>query len=185
MQTEKIQLMEYEMAAEKKDQPKNENEEKEGEEKALEKKGSSLKIIIIIVLVLIVLGGAATAAYLFLFKSKPQPVEKKPVEQVKPQVVIFYSLEPYIVNLVDNEGERYAKVVMQLELSDQSVADELNMIKPKLRDSILDLLCAKTYKEMMDPIGKQRLRDEIILRANSYVTRGKVLKVYFTEFVIQ
>jgi flagellar protein FliL len=173
------------MAAERKDQPSDENEEKEGKEKIPEKKGSSLKLIIIIMLVLIVLGGAAAAAYLFLFKPKPQLVEKKPAEQVKQQVVIFYSLEPYIVNLLDNEGERYAKIVMQLELSDQSVADELNIIKPKLRDSILDLLSAKTYKEMMDPIGKQRLRDEIILRANSYVTKGKVIKVYFTEFVIQ
>jgi len=63
--------------------------------------------------------------------------------------------------------------------------DELNLLKPKLRDSILDLLSAKTYKEMMDPIGKQRLRDEIALRANAYLTKGKIIKVYFTEFVIQ
>jgi flagellar FliL protein len=46
-------------------------------------------------------------------------------------------------------------------------------------------LSAKNYKEMMDPIGKQRLRDEIVMRANQYATKGKVTKVYFTEFIIQ
>jgi len=37
----------------------------------------------------------------------------------------------------------------------------------------------------MEPAGKQRLRDEIVLRLNSFLTKGKVLKVYFTEFIVQ
>jgi flagellar protein FliL len=169
-------------AADKKD----EKELNEGEEQAQEKKKSSaLKWIIIIVIIVVVLGGAGTGAYLFLFKSKATLAEKKPAEQVKPLVAIFWPLDPFIVNLIDNEGDRYLKVVMQLELSDQPVLEELNLLKPKVRDSILDLLSAKAYKEMIDPIGKQRLRDEIVLRANGYLTKGKVIKVYFTEFVIQ
>jgi flagellar FliL protein len=169
-------------AAEKKDL-KDEKEEKEGEQEAPAKKGSALKWIIIILIVVIVLGGAGAGAFFFL--SKSPSTEKKPSEQAKLQAIIFWSMDPYIVNLIDNEGERYAKVVIQLELSDQAAVEELNLIKPKLRDSILDLLSAKTYKEMMDPIGKQRLRDEIAIRANGVLTKGKVLKVYFTDFVIQ
>jgi flagellar basal body-associated protein FliL len=37
----------------------------------------------------------------------------------------------------------------------------------------------------MKPAAKQRLRDEIVLRVNSFLTKGKILKVYFTEFVVQ
>ncbi len=125
------------------------------------------------------------AVYFFFIKSVGPDDVKKPVEQTKPQVSVFWPMDPFIVNLIDNEGERYLKVVMQLELTDQQVVEELNFVKPKLRDSILDLLSAKTYKEMMDPIGKQRLRDEIVMRANLYTTKGKVSKVYFTEFIIQ
>ena len=162
----------------------SENEEKEGEEKVPEKKsGSVLKLIIILIIVLVLVGAGAGAFY-FLSKSKAPSAEKKP-EQAKSLVAVFWPMDPFIVNLVDNEGERYLKIVMQLELSDQSVVEELNLLKPKIRDTILDLLSAKNYKEMMDPIGKQRLRDEIVMRVNSYTTRGKVLKVYFTEFVIQ
>jgi len=165
---------------------KDEKDEKEGEEQVPEKKkGSALKWIIIAVIAVFVLGGAGAGAYFFLLKSKQPSAEKKHAEQTKLQVAVFWPMDPFIVNLIDNEGERYLKVVMQMELSDQPAVEELNLLKPKIRDNILDLLSAKTYKEMMDPIGKQRLRDEIALRANGYLTKGKVLKVYFTEFVIQ
>lgn len=165
---------------------KNEKDDNEGEEQVPEKKkGSALKWIIIGVIAVLVLGGAGAGAYFFLFKAKTPAADKKVAEQAKPQPAIFWPMDAFIVNLVDNDGERYLKAVMQLELSDQAAVEELNLLKPKLRDSILDLLSAKTYKEMVDPIGKQRLRDEIALRANGYLTKGKIVKVYFTEFVIQ
>ncbi len=165
---------------------KDKKEETEGEEPVPEqKKGSSLKWIIIAVIAVLVLGGGGAGAYFFLFKSHPPAAEKKQAEAAKPVVAVFWPMDPFIVNLIDNEGERYLKVVMQLELSDQLALEELNLLKPKIRDSILDLLSAKTFKEMIDPIGKQRLRDEIALRANGFLTKGKIVKVYFTEFVIQ
>lgn len=177
-----IQLTETIMA----DAAKKDEEEKEGEDQVSEKKkGSALKWIIIAVVAVFVLGGAGAGAYFFFLKPKPAAEAKKQAEQVKLQTAVFWPMEPFIVNLVDNEGERYLKVVMQLELSEQAVMEELNLLKPKVRDNILDLLSAKTYKEMMDPIGKQRLREEIALRANGYLTKGKIIKVYFTEFVIQ
>jgi len=47
------------------------------------------------------------------------------------------------------------------------------------------LLGAKTYRELMDTAGKQRLREEIAMRLNSFLPNAKVTQVYFTEFVIQ
>jgi flagellar FliL protein len=165
---------------------KNDKDEEEGEEQVPEKKkGSALKWIIIAVVAVLILGGAGAGAYFFLVKSKAPAAEKKAAEQARLQAAIFWPMDPFIVNLIDNEGERYLKVVLQLEISDQPAVEELNLIKPKVRDSILDLLSSKTYKEMIDPIGKQRLRDEIALRANGYLAKGKIVKVYFTEFVIQ
>lgn len=144
-------------------------------------------LIIILVVVLLLLAGGGTAAYFLFFKAKPQPAAAKPAVQEQTKISIFWPMEPFIVNLLDNETERYLKVVMQLELSDQKTADEMKRLTPKLRDTILDLLSSKTYKEMIDPLGKQRLRDEIAMRMNMNLdeSKGKVLKVYFTEFVIQ
>jgi flagellar protein FliL len=164
-----------------KDEEENENED----QKPPEKKGSKLKLIIIIVVVFLLLAGGGSAAYFLFFKAKSATGEKKSAAQEKPKESVFWPLEPFIVNLIDNEGERYLKVVMQLELSDQAMLAEMKLLSPKLRDTILDLLSSKTYKEMIDPLGKQRLRDEIAMRMNMNVKTGKVLKVYFTEFVIQ
>lgn len=168
-----------------KDEVDENEDETEGEAKP-EKKGSPLKLIIIIAVVLLLLGGGGAAAYFLLVKGKSQSAEKKPDAQ-HAQMVVFWPMEPFIVNLMDNEGERYLKVVMQLELSDQTMVEEMKKMNPKLRDNILELLSAKTYKDMMDPLGKQRLRDEIVMRMNMTVnsSKGKVNKVYFTEFVIQ
>lgn len=168
------------------DEEENENEA----EPAPEKKGSKLTLIIIIAVALLLVAGGGSAAYFMFFKDKPTSTvagQKKPAGKEKPQVTVFWPMDPFIVNLIDNEGERYLKIVMQLELSDQKMVDEMKIMTPKLRDTILDLLSSKTYKEMIDPLGKQRLRDEIAMRMNMNVdaSKGKVTKVYFTEFIIQ
>ena len=101
--------------------------------------------------------------------------------------IIAQNIVTSFVNLLDNETERYLKVTMQVELSEQRTVDELRRLNPMLRDTILDLLTSKTYREMIDPLGKQRLRDEIATRLNMILdhNKGRVNKVYFTEFVIQ
>jgi flagellar protein FliL len=175
-------------AAEKKKKDVKEDAEDENEKEGEgqpEKKGSKLKLIIIIVVVVALLGGGGAAAYFIFFKAKSQTADKK--QEAKPLIAVFLPMDPFIVNLIDNEGERYLKVVMQLELSDQLMLEDVKKINPKIRDAILELLAAKTYKEMIDPLGKQKLRDEIAMRTNLLINspKGKVVKVYFTEFVIQ
>jgi len=165
----------------------SDEENQEGQVKGAGGKKSKLPLIIILVVVVLLIAGGATGAYFFFFQPKPQSAEVKaaPTEPLK--VTIFFPMEPFIVNLLDNESERYLKVTIQMELSEQRTADELRRLNPMLRDTILDLLTSKTYREMIDPLGKQRLRDEIATRVNMILdqTKGKVNKVYFTEFVIQ
>ena len=144
-------------------------------------KGPLLKWILIISIVLVLVIGGAGAGYYFFMKTPA----KKAVVQAPPVIGTVYPMEPFIINLQDNQGERYLKLIMQLEISDPLAIKELDMLKPRMRDNILDLLSAKTYKELMDVGGKQRLREEILMRLNSIVSTTKITKVYFTEFVVQ
>jgi flagellar FliL protein len=96
-----------------------------------------------------------------------------------------WPMDAFVVNIAETNGERYLKIVIQLEVSDPGVGPELEQLKPRIRDSILDLLTPKTYKDLMDMAGKQRLREDIAGRINNILQRGKVTKVYFTDFVIQ
>jgi flagellar FliL protein len=152
----------------------------EEEQPAEPKKKSKLKLIIIASVVLIVvIAGTVTGFYFF----KSTEVKKSVAE--KPIVLTIWPMEAFVINIAETNGERYLKLVMQLEVSDPDVVKELDQLKPRLRDSILDLLTSKTYKDLMDLAGKQRLREEIAGRINNILQRGKVTKVYFTDFVVQ
>jgi flagellar FliL protein len=141
-----------------------------------------MKLIIIIAAALVVLLAAGGGGWYFLSKSPPDKHETK---EQKPLVVSVWPMEAFIVNVADSNGDRYLKLVVQLEVSDPSTIAELDQLKPRLRDSILDLLTSKPYKDLIDPAGKQRLREDIAGRVNNALTKGKVTKVYFTEFVMQ
>lgn len=156
------------------------SETQAAENGAPKKKKSLLKWIIIGVTALTVMGGGAFGAIQYMGLSK----EKKQ-QTAKQAPAALWPMEPFIVNLADNQGDRYLKAALELEVSDPACLAELNQIKPKLRDNILDLLTAKTYKDLTDIAGKQRLRDEIGMRLNSFLGSCKVTKVYITEFVIQ
>jgi flagellar FliL protein len=152
----------------------------EEEQPAEPKKKSKLKLIIIASVVLIVvIAGTVTGFYFFT-----KPEVKKPTAE-KPIVLTIWPMEAFVINIAETNGERYLKIVIQLEVSDPDVVKELEQLKPRLRDSILDLLTSKTYKDLMDLAGKQRLREEIAGRINNILQRGKVTKVYFTDFVVQ
>jgi flagellar FliL protein len=133
--------------------------------------------------VFVLLGAGTFGAIYFL--SNSGEAKKAATPPTSPLIGTMWQIDPFIVNLADNQGERYLKVVMQLEVSDPMVSAQLEQLKPKLRDNVMDLLTAKSYAELMDSGGKQRLRDEIVLRLNSFLTKGGIVKVYFTEFVIQ
>lgn len=158
----------------------------EKEEQAVEqvppKKTLPIKKIIIIgvaVLVVVTAGVVGSIYYKKMF-SKKESTEQQAV------VGAIWPMDPFIVNIQDQgTTDRYLKIIIELDISDKNCIPELNQLKPKLRDNVLDLLSSKSYKDIMDISGKQRLREELMLRMNSFLTGGKITKVYFTEFVVQ
>jgi flagellar FliL protein len=162
---------------------KDSREEKEVREVPAEApKKSKGKLIIIIAAAAVILLAAGGGGLYFFTKSGSE----KPAESVqKPAVLSVWPMEAFIVNVADTNGDRYLKLIIQLEVSDATVITELEQLKPRLRDSILDLLTSKPYKDLIDPSGKQRLREDIAGRVNNALNKGKVTKVYFTDFVMQ
>jgi len=146
------------------------------------KKGSLMKWLIIGVAGFIIIAGCIAGGVLY-FQHATEGKGNQKTEKAGPGVL--WALDPFIVNLADNNSERYLKVVMQLEVSGQEDPKALDEFKPKFRDCILDILSSKSCGELMDVSGKQRLREDISVKLNSLLTKGKIKRVYFTEFVIQ
>lgn len=159
------------------DEDRNENLEEKDSTKGAKK--SIVKWIICGALILI-LGAAGLGGWRYyetrLVTSKKAKVE--PVEAI-------WSIGTVVVNLMDGKGDRYLKTTIQIEVSSGDCLSELDLLKPKIIDNILDLLSSKKYGEIVGFEGKQRLREEISMRLNSYLNKGRIKQVYFTEFIIQ
>ena len=161
-----------------------EKEEELEEEKEEPKKSKKSIIKLIAVFFGVVIFGAAGFAGWTYYKSHISGSEKTGGEQTvqKPGI---WSMGSLVVNLMDDNGERYLKATIQIEVSNQDCLSELELLKPKVMDSILGLLSSKSYKDIVGFEKKQRLKDEIAVRLNGYLIKGQVRRVYFTEFLIQ
>lgn len=92
-------------------------------------------------------------------------------------------LETFLVNVAGSRGRKLLKINMELEVDGNEVQGELEKLKPKIRDIIIITLSSKTYAEVSTREGKEGMRDEIKDQVNLFLTKGKIKRVYFTEFI--
>lgn len=93
-------------------------------------------------------------------------------------------LETFLVNVSGSRGRRLVKINMVLEVSNAEVQEEVEKIKPKIRDYIIIIASSKTFAEISTKEGKDALRDEIKNQINLFLTKGQIAKVFFTEFIL-
>ena len=93
-------------------------------------------------------------------------------------------METFLVNLAGTHGNKLVKIDMELEVDGPKVEDELDKRKPQIRDIIIILLSSKTYDQVTTKEGKESLRDEVKETVNSFLVKGKIKKVYFTNFIV-
>lgn len=105
-------------------------------------------------------------------------------EQAKPEEVgKVIPLETFIVNLAGSKGRKVLKVNMELEVKGQEVIQEIDNRKAQIRDFIIIILSSKSYDEVSAKEGKDALRNEIKDNINSFLSKGKIINVYFTELI--
>lgn len=93
-------------------------------------------------------------------------------------------LPPITVNLSEPSGRRYLKLGMEVEVN-SDVAAQLKAQNARIRDAVIMLLAGKTYGEVASPDGKVLLKAEIAARLNQILGAQKVVRVYFTDFVVE
>jgi flagellar protein FliL len=92
-------------------------------------------------------------------------------------------METFLVNLAGSRGNKVAKINLELEVDGPKVTEEIEKRKPQVRDIIIILLSSKTFDQVSTKEGKDFLRDEIRDTVNSFLTKGHIKRVYFTEFI--
>lgn len=165
----------------------------EKKDTAEEQGGSKNKLFIIIgaVLLLLLIGGGA--GWWFFLKEKPVPQEEQdpaanvpvPVLQQQSQIGPMVNIEEFIVNIISGDAAHYVKASITVELTNEDVQSEVEQRMPQMRDAILLLISNKTYEELQDLQGKKQLKAELTSKLNSFLQSGKVVSIYFTNFVVQ
>lgn len=147
------------------------------------KKKSGLMLIIVLLAVLAVGGGGA---YWWFAGRAHEGAEAKPAV-VKPPV--FHTLEPFTVNLAEENGDHYLQVAVVFELADDKAVEKVKTYLPVIRNRILLLLSAKHPSELATADGKKALVAELVTAARDSMPgdtpeRG-VTGAYLGAFVIQ
>ena len=165
---------------------------KQNVEQPVKKKGKRILLLVPVVLILLVaiIAGAAKMGLLpipGLAKKKEISAKTKKAETTDPEVSMgfIYSMKPFIVNLADESGGRYLKVKFEMELNSKELVPEIESRMPQLTDSVIMLLSSRSFEDIANYEGKDRMRNEIMLRLNSFLTTGFIRRIYFTEFVMQ
>lgn len=169
-----------------KEEEKKAEEEKE-EQDIVQKKVFPVKIIVMAILALTLFGGGA-----FVWKSgilsKPfakETPQSSDENNTKRDIGPIYPLENFIVNLIGGSGKSYLKARLDLELSNDKLKEEIDKRLPQFRDTILILLSSKSHGDIKSLEGKFQLRTEIISMLNQHLRTGKVVNIYFTDFIVQ
>lgn len=147
-------------------------------------------IILVVVNMLVVMG---VGFMLWKNSQKPTSTIDQVVEGVhkddkaeaeKPEEVgKVIPLETFIVNLAGSKGRKVLKVNMELEIKGEDILQEIENRKAQIRDFIIIILSSKTYEEVSTKEGKDNLRNEIKDQVNSFLSKGKIMNVYFTELI--
>lgn len=93
-------------------------------------------------------------------------------------------LPPITVNLADPAGRRYLKLAMEVEVN-ADVSEELKGQSARIRDAVIMLLAGKSYADVSTPDGKVLLKAEVAARLNQILGAQRVVRVYFTDFVVE
>lgn len=97
-------------------------------------------------------------------------------------------LETFVVNLAGSKGRKVLKVNMELEVKgnkdgDGNIISEIETRKAQIRDFIIIILSSKSYEEISTKDGKDFLRNEIKDNINTFLSKGKITNVFFTEII--
>jgi flagellar FliL protein len=107
-----------------------------------------------------------------------EPAEKKHTGQ-------YHQYESFVVSIFDREKVHYLRIKVALEVSNPEIIPELEAKDPQIKDSMIFVLGDFTVRELLDNQAKLLVKEVLLKTLNKILGKGKVVDIYFTEFVVQ
>jgi flagellar basal body-associated protein FliL len=102
----------------------------------------------------------------------------------EPEVKATVALGAVVVNL-KGEARRYLRVGVSLGLPAPADAKEVEEHKSELLDLFISVFSSTELETLTSDEGKSELKETLLERMHEELRLHKVVRVYFTEFVIQ
>ncbi|MCB1478698.1 MAG: flagellar basal body-associated FliL family protein [Tepidamorphaceae bacterium] len=167
--------------AEEEDQIEGGSEDGAEEGAAPSKKKKLLKLAMIGGVVLLIAGGAAGAWFMGLFSGGEDTVVA-----AQPKPSFYFDLPEMIVNLNSaDQKQRYLKVHVSLEMSDEDTLKVLRPAQPRLMDAFQVYLRELRSTDLDGSAGMHRLKEELTRRVNIAIYPSTIDTVLFREIIVQ
>lgn len=166
--------------------------DEETQEGQAEAKGGNKTLLIIVIVLVFLLIAAGVGVFLAMggeeekaAKDSAELVEEEEFDEVDYQGIpgALFPLETFIVNL-QVKGS-FLKTDIQLEFAEPELPEGIDAQIPKVRDVIIQTLSAKTAADILTIEGKEQLREEIRGSVNEILGGEAIMRIYFTEFIVQ
>jgi flagellar FliL protein len=156
------------------------------------------KIIITMGALVVLLGGGGAGIYFLKPDWLPEFIRPKDaasgaaankhdaVKDSKPEHEVNADLDVFVVNLAGNAPSRYLRTTLSLGVKDEHEKEKIKELSGKIRHTVIMYLSERKAEELIDPEGKNKLRQELHKQINEAIGDKKlVTNVYFKEFLIQ
>lgn len=141
-----------------------------------------------LVLILALSAAGAWLAGLLPFGQEAQA--KGSAEPARPEVNQVISLPPVVFNLAASRKMTYARIGVSLGVHARKPEIPVinqDLLAPRVTDELLNSVGGMTPEELLRAETKTALKEQVAAYVNSLLPAesGKVVEVYFTEFIVQ
>jgi flagellar basal body-associated protein FliL len=150
------------------------------------------KVIIIAAGALTGVLGAGAGVYFFKPELLPgwvgseHAAESAPSEgKEKKQSEVGADLDVFVVNLASSGQGRYLRTTLSLGVKDAHEKEKIKEFVGPIRHAVIMYLTERKIDELIDPEGKEKLRQALHEEINEAIGEKMVSNVYFKEFLIQ
>jgi flagellar FliL protein len=142
-------------------------------------------VITVTVCLLIFFAAVFSATLIFIYKIMPEK-EKYTKYTAGNEVKFLMPLgDDVLVNLADSGmKQRFLKINFTLVLDSEKTQQELVKRKSQVRDIVIQTCRVKTSEELREKEGNNIIRNELLTAINEILPAGKVIDLFFTEFIV-
>jgi len=162
-------------------------EEKKEEKDSGKKKPSILKnpLILIAIVLVVQIGLAFLIVGLMSGKANEKKAEIKESKLYESKRGKIIQIEDILVNLKENNKLHYLKLTIGIEISNPDMEDEIKARESNLRDIVISRITGKRVSDFDSDEEINALKKELSDRLSKSLQSGKLMHLYFSDFVIQ